>query len=122
MSTNSADSEAMDTVVIMEEDATAQASTPADNQDAPTVPCSIFTCFPKLPIELRHKIWKYASFVTRNICVSVMEMGTIDHIDDDYLLVDFDPFIYSTGSAHPSILHACHESGSAMIPKASIRY
>jgi hypothetical protein len=72
MSTNPADSEAMDTVVIMEEYATAQASTPADNQDAPNVPCSTFTCFPKLPIELRHKIWKYASFVTRNICVSVM--------------------------------------------------
>jgi hypothetical protein len=64
----------MDTVVIMEEDATAQASTPLSSQDAPTVACSTFTRFLKLPIELRHKIWRNVSFVTRDVCVLIKEL------------------------------------------------
>ncbi|KAE9366571.1 hypothetical protein N431DRAFT_495030 [Stipitochalara longipes BDJ] len=61
-----------------------------------------FTCFPKLAIELRLKIWKTASYQTRNICLSYdYPDGTAN---------GFEPFIYLAACPHPPLLQACHES------------
>ncbi|KAN0092393.1 hypothetical protein V8E51_018240 [Hyaloscypha variabilis] len=83
---------------------------------SPMQSCTIdktFTCFPRIAIELRLKIWKEASNHTRNICLSFMHLGHF--FQDDYAVDGFEDsrfkaFIYEVACPHPPILHTCHES------------
>jgi len=66
-----------------------------------------FTCFPRLPAELRMKVWKYASHVTRNIDISTR----ILYLSSEPQGKGAAPSYYYTSSCPPpSILHVCKES------------
>ncbi|KAE9366566.1 hypothetical protein N431DRAFT_445287 [Stipitochalara longipes BDJ] len=74
-------------------------------------PCTTFTCFPKLPIELRFKIWKEVCFQRRNICVSMKTLGSLSQDDrGGQARSAIHLNIYVSRSSHPAILHTSHES------------
>jgi hypothetical protein len=81
--------------------------------------CTTFTCFPKLPIELRLKIWKEASSVPRRICVYIrvlaqpFEEDDSDGEDEDNDGEDdltFTSFIYLATWPHLPVLRTSRES------------
>ncbi|KAN0089597.1 hypothetical protein V8E51_019857 [Hyaloscypha variabilis] len=60
-------------------------------------PSKSFTCFPKLPIELRYKIWSYASRVPQKVklCITTNDYSAVAILG---------------GPKTPAILHGCFES------------
>jgi 2EXR family len=88
-----------------------------------------FTCFGKLPIELRFKIWKEASNATRNICVFPMDVKWIHNLG--YCTVkghelDYDdelePFSYESSDSPPPVLHTCQESRAEGLKYYSLEF
>lgn len=71
-------------------------------------PPAAFTCFSKLPPELRCKVWREASFQKRNICITIKKLGTWD--EDLLEGVWACPFAYISRSTHPAILHTSREA------------
>lgn len=63
----------------------------------------IFTLFPKLPTELRLRVWEDVCYHTRNIPLGTVTLSS-NHVDDIY------PFVYISGCPPPSILSANRES------------
>ncbi|KAN0102840.1 hypothetical protein V8E51_011153, partial [Hyaloscypha variabilis] len=71
----------------------------------------VFTCFPKLPLEIRRMIWKEACSVER-----VLDIWPV-LLDVEGAAKFFDstrgiPFSYKSYSTHPAILHTSRESRS----------
>ncbi|KAE9366645.1 hypothetical protein N431DRAFT_515140 [Stipitochalara longipes BDJ] len=64
-----------------------------------------FTCFPKLPPELRIKIWCYACSITRNADLWVKWLSY-----DDFNCSHNLPYYWYSSCAVPAILHANKES------------
>jgi 2EXR family len=64
-----------------------------------------FTLFPKLPIDLRIKIWRNASSVTRNVDLWI-ETYSLDDFNDS---LD-DIYYWCSSCAVPAVLHANQES------------
>jgi hypothetical protein len=70
--------------------------------------------------RLRLKVWKRASFNTRNICLSVKTPGKHNAADDSGCEeievteedgpVALEPSVYEVACPHPPILHTCRES------------
>ncbi|KAH9216042.1 hypothetical protein DL95DRAFT_407960 [Leptodontidium sp. 2 PMI_412] len=50
-------------------------SSPNDDEDAP--PLNTFTCFPRLPFELRALIWKVICFEPRNVDIEILNLGSV---------------------------------------------
>lgn len=61
-----------------------------------------FTCFPKLPAQLRLKIWKEASLVPRNIDVAVRKFFLSFEEDGKSKNWDGEPFQFFSTSSPPS--------------------
>jgi 2EXR family len=66
-----------------------------------------FTCFPKLPAELRTKVWKYASHVTRNIDISTKTLYLSCKRNGEGPAM---PYYYVSSCPPPAILLVCKES------------
>ncbi|PMD31560.1 hypothetical protein L207DRAFT_591511 [Hyaloscypha variabilis F] len=82
---------------------------PGPTQD----PLTKFTCFPKLPIELRLRIWKFAAFIPRNVDVWIGPEKTSYDEDGDYwdIRIDIENHHYfCSRTSPPAILHTSHES------------
>jgi 2EXR family len=106
-----------DTTTIPESMASSPPTEPRDPTQQPTSTTATsndtnslaaeFTCFPKLPIEMRLKIWKCAANIPRNVdlwigaAYSNMSMWGVGSPSHEY--------IFSTSSP-PAILHICRES------------
>jgi len=78
------------------------------NAGGVTRSCSTFTCFSKFPMELRLKIWNYASFQTRNIDVWVGLVSFAELSDNAH--VEHTPHYFYSTVGNPAILHTCRES------------
>jgi hypothetical protein len=65
-----------------------------------------FTLFPKLPIELRVKIWKLASFVQRNVIISASSL----YLSNNSKYSKEWPYYFASSSPPPAILHTTRES------------
>jgi hypothetical protein len=75
-----------------------------------------FTCFGKLPLELRMVIWGFPCFHERNVFIwltkpfgNMTDVTLIWHDLDD----DPDLFNYVTTTPPPAVLHTCQESRKA---------
>jgi len=73
----------------------------------------VFTCFPKLPTEIRLAIWDLASRTTRNLDV----MQNIQGQECRYYYVR-----YSSKAPVPSILHTSHESRMAALKHYTLAF
>jgi len=90
----------------MEQDPTANGAHDAKNET-----CTTFTCFPKLAVELRCKIWREVCFRRRNICIWFKELGQwVEEGEHGPEVSPFRAFMYLSDSTHPTILHVSHES------------
>jgi hypothetical protein len=72
----------------------------------------VFTCFPKLPLEIRRMIWKEACSVERVLdiwAVTLDVAGTTAFFKKAYGTV---PFSYMSHCKHPAVLHTSRESRS----------
>jgi hypothetical protein len=74
--------------------------------DAASEKSKTFTCFPKVPVELRLKIWGYASSVNRNVDIWVRSLDT-------KLIKPYErPLYFYTSLPPPAVLHVNSESRS----------
>jgi hypothetical protein len=67
-----------------------------------------FECFPKLPLELRLKIWKALCFIPRNVGLWAKPLGADDFWNDFGELERLFKFVTNLGA--PAILHTCREA------------
>jgi hypothetical protein len=88
-----------------------------------------FTPFPKLPPELRNKIWKTGCFEPRNIDLwihRVMEdpnMGDLDFGPDiKDVLEDIEYCTYRSHTRPPALLHTCSESRTVALKHYSVPF
>jgi hypothetical protein len=79
---------------------TGQNSTSTISSEAPTFPLTKFTCFPKLPKELRLKTWKHAATIPRNIDLWV----------DPWVIDRHGHYYYMSTTLPPAVLSTCQES------------
>ncbi|KAH7348642.1 hypothetical protein BKA65DRAFT_501028 [Rhexocercosporidium sp. MPI-PUGE-AT-0058] len=73
--------------------------------------CNTFTCFPKLPAELRNMIWEHASNLPRNLDIWARRIRSLSYrwsVGDDP--VKYQPFKFYTKQPVPSILQTNRES------------
>jgi hypothetical protein len=69
---------------------------------------STLTLFPKLPIEIRLKIWKIMCYIQRNVDI------TTEHFiisDNENSTTDY-PYFYKSSCPSPAVLHVSQESRS----------
>ena len=66
-----------------------------------------FTCFSRLPFELRKSIWEYSCRHERNLDIWVTPLPPVFYVDEPQ------PFKYVTTTSPPVVLHTCHESRAA---------
>jgi hypothetical protein len=73
--------------------------------------CTTFTCFSRLPLELRRMIWKYTCFHQRNVDItaSYLPDQLWDIWDESYF---HDVFYYLSLCGPPAVLHVNKESRS----------
>ncbi|KAE9380647.1 hypothetical protein N431DRAFT_449406 [Stipitochalara longipes BDJ] len=71
-----------------------------------------FTVFPKLPPEIRLKIWADVSCIPRHIPIHYVSMGiiTMGVREEDELYDHFTPFRFVSPQAVSALLHTCRES------------
>jgi hypothetical protein len=88
-----------------------ESSSPIPGQFNITNFLSTFTPFPKLPIQLRLKIWKYGYFFTRNVDIRGKDISGIvfKHACAD---PDAVAHFFHSYASPPSLLHVCRESRS----------
>jgi hypothetical protein len=86
-----------------------QNSTSTISFEAPTFPLTEFTCFPKLPKELRLKTWKHAATIPRNIDLWVGPWG-IDSTHGLFDILDRPHYYYMSTTLPPAILSTFQES------------
>ncbi|KAH7399926.1 hypothetical protein BKA64DRAFT_670728 [Cadophora sp. MPI-SDFR-AT-0126] len=82
-------------------------SSPLNNTEATEEPLRAFTCFPRLPPELRLIVWEQVCCQTRNVPLRAVSM------DFTRLVVSSSTegvFRYSTNLPPPSVLSTCRES------------
>ncbi|KAL5327332.1 hypothetical protein ACEPPN_005028 [Leptodophora sp. 'Broadleaf-Isolate-01'] len=77
---------------------------------------SAFTLFPKLPAELRLKIWSHASRVTRNL---VLQIGYIGVKDDG---AGWQPYYFYSTCPLPAVLTTCRESRKEALQHYSLDF
>ncbi|KAH7360192.1 hypothetical protein BKA65DRAFT_492596 [Rhexocercosporidium sp. MPI-PUGE-AT-0058] len=77
---------------------------------------STFTLFPKLPLELRLKIWSEAYCVTRNL---VLQIGYIGVKDED---AGWQPFYFYSTCAAPAVLSTCREARNEALQHYSLEF
>jgi hypothetical protein len=65
-----------------------------------------FTCFARLPPEIRKSVWKFSAFIPRNIDLRV---GFMQFIQLNGTVIDEAHYFYSTVPP-PAILHTCREA------------
>ncbi|KAI9052015.1 hypothetical protein LZ554_004269 [Drepanopeziza brunnea f. sp. 'monogermtubi'] len=75
-------------------------------------PLTTFTCFKKLPAELRIKVWRVASFTGRNIDLSIHSLEEVDDFWTDRVSDEEDqwPHFFFSTSKPPAILYVNMES------------
>ncbi|KUJ18983.1 uncharacterized protein LY89DRAFT_732513 [Mollisia scopiformis] len=75
---------------------------------------STFTCFEKLPIELRLKIWRVACFRSRNVDIWITRIRLFSTVDLYHTDAGYDKMsrlsYFKSGSPPPVVLHCCQES------------
>jgi hypothetical protein len=72
----------------------------------------VFTCFPKLALEIRRMIWKEACSVERVLDIWAVPLD-IERTTDFFINSGMElPFSYKTHSRHPPILQTSRESRS----------
>jgi hypothetical protein len=103
--------EAVASLAIAENDGSSPSTTSKTGPGATKIALTKFNCFPKLPKELRLKIWKCAAFIPRNVDVWIGPW-TLEGTDDDshWEIDDTSNFYFFSTSTAPKILHVCHES------------
>jgi len=67
----------------------------------------VFTCLPKLPAELRPRVWKYTCCVTRNVDIWVNPIYINIHEDGGSRSR---PYQFVSKCPPPAVLHVCKES------------
>ncbi|CZR67218.1 uncharacterized protein PAC_17117 [Phialocephala subalpina] len=81
------------------------------NNTALNMPVKMFTCFPKLPLEIRNMIWAEAAKVPRNVDVWSPTFGTMtltSDTSDERVVVT--PYRFISKQTPPGILHTNQES------------
>lgn len=100
-----------DDIVAVASDQSPNATTGNEKEAATT-----FTCFPKLPIELRLKIWKAACFIPRNVDIWYRNLCNVvrgDRMGTCCAEHDMDCPLYALKTqSQPAVLHTCRESRS----------
>lgn len=81
-------------------------STELSTSMAEQAPPGEFYFFPKLPLELRQMVWKFAANSSRFLALSDFGLAKISHID----LEDRSPTIQTIKNSPPAVLHVCQES------------
>jgi hypothetical protein len=68
--------------------------------------CSTFTCFPKLPAEIRLLIWTWACYIPRVVFITPEQVGSLfNHLDEEEGC-----FRFRSLEPQPAVLHASQES------------
>jgi hypothetical protein len=70
-----------------------------------------FTCFPRLPAELRMRIWEFACFIPRNVCIDIDEVLMTKLNDQDSQWAT-EIVAWRSDSDIPAVLQVCQESRS----------
>jgi hypothetical protein len=78
---------------------------------------SAFTPFPRLPIEIRLKIWKCACFFSRNVDIWAKDIGGIACEYTGHVA----HYFHSSAPA-PSLLHICRESRSEALKHYQLEF
>ena len=78
---------------------------------------STFTPFPKLPVELRLKIWKYGCLFTRNVDIRAKEISGIVCKYTDEVAHYFHSY-----APPPPLLHICRESRSEALKHYQLEF
>lgn len=83
----------------------------------------LFTCFKKLPLELRRKIWKYACCVSRLIDLWAVPVYTAN--SEEWFLDNFGsvgPLVFKSHSRPPAVLHTSKESRAIGLESYSLEF
>lgn len=85
----------------------------SNDKDESNTACTSFTCFLKLPLEFRLRVWKATSFHPRNVDIwnDAIIIGLTTLIGGPVTReIDTSLPCYKSTSLHPAVLHCCHES------------
>jgi len=77
----------------------------------------MFTCFPRLPLEIRNMIWEEAANLPRNLDIWTIPTGNASYSEEDeygsLVRKEFSFYQYKTRQPHPGVLLATKESRAA---------
>lgn len=79
-------------------------------------PQRTFTCFSRLPVELRGFIWEYSCHVERNLDIWIAPFAISQSDKEEQ------PFKYITTTPAPAILHICKESRAAGLKHYDLKF
>ncbi|CZR56056.1 uncharacterized protein PAC_05944 [Phialocephala subalpina] len=104
-----------------EEDIAGTSSSIPSSDNVITVDLQTFLCFKKLPIELRLKIWRIASFTQRNVDIWSESLEIISKRGRDS---EFNFVLHALHSTRPTptVLHACQESRGEGLKHYSLEF